>query len=444
MSTAYRTAPRATTEMPGGVPYIVGNEAAERFSYYGMRSILVVFMTRYLLGADGAPAPMSESEAKAGYHLFSSAVYFFPVLGALLSDVFWGKYRTILALSIVYCLGHLALALDETRLGLGVGLGLIALGSGGIKPCVSAHVGDQFGATNAYLIERVFGWFYLAINLGAFVSSLATPWLLQHYGPQVAFGVPGALMLTATWMFWLGRREFVHVPPAGFAAVREALTGEGGKALVRLSVLYLFLAAFWSLYDQTGSAWVLQAQKMDLELFGVTWLPSQVQAVNPILILILVPIFSAFVYPAVGRYARVTPLRKIGVGFVLMVAAFLVPAWIEARIEAGDTPSIAWHLVAYVILTASEVLVSVTGLEFSYTQAPAALKSFVMSLYLLSVALGNLFTSAVNSILGSLGDEVLSGASYYLFFAALMASATVGFAIVASRYQERTVLQAEA
>lgn len=140
MAKQYRTAPVRSASIPTGIPYIVGNEAAERFSYYGMRGILVVFMTRYLLDSHGGPAPMSDAEARSYYHLFSSAVYFFPLVGALVSDLWLGKYRTILFLSMVYCLGHLALALDDTRLGLSVGLALIAIGSGGIKPCVSAHV----------------------------------------------------------------------------------------------------------------------------------------------------------------------------------------------------------------------------------------------------------------------------------------------------------------
>jgi POT family proton-dependent oligopeptide transporter len=444
MSNQYRTAPVRSAALPTGIPYIVGNEAAERFSYYGMRAILVVFMTQHLLDSEGAHATMSDAEARSFYHLFSFAVYFFPLVGALVSDLLWGKYRTILILSIVYCLGHLALALDDTRLGLSVGLGLIAIGSGGIKPCVSAHVGDQFGATNGRLVGRVFGWFYLAINFGAFVSSISTPLLLERFGANVAFGLPGALMFIATWVFWLGRREFVHIPAAGFDSVRVALGGEGGRAILRLLPIYVFFAAFWALYDQTGSSWVLQAQRMDRQLFGIEWLPSQIQAINPILILILVPLFSAVIYPAVERRVELTPLRKIGVGLFLMVGAFLVPAWIEYRIGAGEVPSIAWQLVAYLVLTASEVLVSVTGLEFSYTQAPAELKSIVMSLFLLAISAGNLLTSGVNFVLARMGPEMLAGAGYYLFFAAIMALASMFFVVAASRYQGSVQLQKEA
>jgi POT family proton-dependent oligopeptide transporter len=441
----YRTAPAARPDLPPGIPFIVGNEAAERFSFYGMRAILVVFMTRHLAGGDGAPAPMSEAEATASYHLFASAAYFCPLLGALLSDVFLGKYRTIMSLSILYCLGHLALALDHTRVGLAIGLGLIAMGSGGIKPCVSAHVGDQFGATNQHLLPRVFGWFYFAINLGAFVSSLLTPWLLDRLGAQVAFGVPGALMLAATWIFWLGRRRFVHVPPAGMAFVREALSPAGLRTAGRLLVIYVFVAVFWALYDQTGSAWVLQATRMDRRFLGIEWHAAQIQAVNPVLILAFIPLFGRVVYPALGRVLTLTPLRKIGMGLFLSVAAFLIPAWIEAAIGAGAQPNVRWQLAAYVLLTAAEVLVSITCLEFSYTQAPRTMKSLVMSLFLASVSLGNLFTSAVNYVIQNPdGTTRISGTTYYLAFAALMLVTAVAFIAVARRYREETHLHAEA
>ena len=181
VSAQYLTAPIKTDKMPPGVPYIVGNEAAERFSYYGMNSILVIFMTKQLLDANGAPNPMTEPQADAWYHTFVSCLYFLPLLGAFLADAVLGKYRTILFLSIVYCFGHFALALDHTRIGLTIGLGLIALGAGGIKPCVSANVGDQFGASNQHLLTRVFSWFYFSINFGSAFSTLLIPWLLDPY-----------------------------------------------------------------------------------------------------------------------------------------------------------------------------------------------------------------------------------------------------------------------
>src|SRR6185503_865235 len=160
--TPYLTAPLKTDRMPPGVPYIVGNEAAERFSFYGMKGILVVFMTTYLMNAQGLLDVMPKEKAQGYFHLFVSSVYLLPFLGAFLADAILGKYRTILLLSVVYCFGHFALALNDTRVGLATGLVLIALGSGGIKPCVSANVGDQFGGSNQHLLPRVFNWFYFS------------------------------------------------------------------------------------------------------------------------------------------------------------------------------------------------------------------------------------------------------------------------------------------
>ena len=402
-SSRYLTAPVATNEMPKGIPYIVTNEAAERFSFYGMKGILIIFMTKYLLDSQGEQDFMGADEAKGYYHLFTSAVYFTPILGAIIADALFGKYRTILSLSIVYCAGHLCLALDETRFGLALGLGLIALGSGGIKPCVSAHVGDQFGKTNRHMLEKVFGWFYFAINLGAFASTLLTPWLLAHYGPHVAFGVPGVLMGLATLFFWMGRNVFVHIPPGGIAFLKETFSPIGLKSISRLFVIYVFVAMFWALFDQTGSAWVLQADRMDLNFLGFEWFPSQIQAVNPIMIMLLIPAFNGIkrlgwpgLYPLIDRHFSLTNLRKIGIGFFLTVPAFLIPAWIETRLAAGDFVSIGWQLLAYVIMTTAEVFVSITCLEFSYTQAPKRMKSLIMACFLISVSLGNIFVAGVN------------------------------------------------
>jgi POT family proton-dependent oligopeptide transporter len=464
----YLTAPLKTDKMPPGVPYIVGNEAAERFSYYGMNGILVIFMTQYLLNAFGQPAHMSDARAEAWYHTFVSCVYFLPILGAILGDAILGKYRTILFLSIVYCFGHLALALNHTRLGLTIGLGLIALGAGGIKPCVSANVGDQFGASNQHLLSRVFSWFYFAINFGSAFSTLLIPWLLDPYtipieqrgrlpdwvarllegihGPDIAFGTPGLLMLIATVVFWLGRRKFVHLPPAGLRRYgAEILKRENLKALGNLLMLVPFTAIFWALWQQNFSSWVLQAEKMNRHLFGINWKPAQIQTVNPIFILLMLPLFSYVVYPAISRVFRLTPLRKIGIGLFATAFAFLIVGWIQTRIDAGQTPHIAWQILAFLVLTAAEVMVSVTHLEFAYTQAPKRLKSLVMCTYLGAASLGNIFTALVNFLIQNPDGTVkLQGASYFFFFVAVMLATAVLFVFFARFYQGRTHIQDEA
>jgi proton-dependent oligopeptide transporter, POT family len=404
MNRPYASTAIQTTGMPPGIPYIIGNEAAERFSFYGMRTILTVFMVNYLwLMGNSVGERMSDTEATEHFHQFVSLVYLTPIVGALLADLFFGKYRVIMALSIVYCLGHGALALmglaGEAGTWLVAGLWLIAIGSGGIKPCVSAHVGDQFGRLNRDLIPRIFNWFYWSINLGAFVSTLLTPWLLEWYGPHWAFGVPGFLMALATLVFWMGRWKFVHIPARGGSFIRELASGPGLKAIAKLCTIYLFVAIFWALFDQSGSSWVLQAENMDLNFLGVEWLPSQIQALNPILILTFIPLFSYVVYPLIDRFFPLTPLRKIAIGLFIMVISFVLVAIAQMKIDAGETPSISWQLVGYIALTAAEVMVAIVSLEFSYTQAPRAMKSVIMSLWLIGVSFGNQVTAQINRVI---------------------------------------------
>lgn len=441
----YRTAPIETTGMPPGVAYIVGNEAAERFSFYGMKAILTVYMTKFLLDASGHSAAMPKEQATEYYHWFNAANYAFPIIGALVADLWLGKYRTILWVSLLYCFGHLALAVDETRWGLFWGLFLIALGSGGIKPCVSANVGDQFTRMNKHLLERVYGWFYFSVNFGSFFSTLLTPWLLHHkdFGPRWAFGVPGVLMAIATFVFWLGRHQYAHVPARGMAFFKESWCPEGRMILLRLSVIYLFISVFWALYDQTGSAWVLQAERMDLMWMGVEWNASQIQAINPILVMIFIPLFTMVIYPLFGRVTKLTPLGKMSVGFFFTVAAFALPGWIEVRLLAGEKVNISWQLLAYVLMTIGEILVYFSSLEFSYTQAPPSMKSFLMALNLLSVSLGNVFTAEINKAIqyNKSFAKSLEGANYYWFFTGVMLTSACLFVYVALTYKGKTYLQ---
>ena len=419
MTTATDAAAPAPTElteprdnkMPSAIWYIISNEFAERFCFYGINSILAVYLVQNLQFTDG--------NAASWQSMFKSGAYFFPLLGAIVSDVFWGKYRTILVFSAVYAMGCLSLALfGRTEAALAGSLFLVAFGTGGIKPCVATNVGDQFTSKNQHLIERAFSLFYLAINSGSAIAIFTSPIMLTPMakrptdgfvgwlgrvlpeGPQWAFGVPGVMMAVATLVFWFGRSKYAVVPPAGKAWLKEALSPAGLRLLGRLSVIYFFVALFWMLWDQSnGNTWTLQAQSslMDKNLgFGVTLLPAQLQVVNGLFILALTPVFTFFVYPVLSRFVAITPLRKIGAGLFTAAVSFIIVGLIERQILAGNTVSAWWQILAYVVLTMAEVLVSITALEFSYKQAPLRMKSFIMALFYLSITAGNLGIAGVN------------------------------------------------
>src|SRR4026209_637069 len=171
---ATSASPDPKAPIPKQIRYIIGNEGCERFSFYGMRNILTVFLVSSLLHY--LPESERAHGAKGVFHTFVIGVYFFPLLGGWLADRFFGKYNVILWLSLVYCVGQACLALFVTnRTGFYLGLALIALGSGGIKPCVAAFVGDQFDQTNKHRAKVVFDAFYWIINFGSFFASLLMP-----------------------------------------------------------------------------------------------------------------------------------------------------------------------------------------------------------------------------------------------------------------------------
>lgn len=540
----YRQSPDPKeTGWPKGIQYIVGNEGCERFSYYGMNAILYIYCVALYVN-HMMPANMAEDMATSTVHLFKTGVYAFPMIGAIIADRFIGKYNTILWLSLVYCLGHVVLSLSEGSMtGLAVGLALIAIGSGGIKPCVSANVGDQFGKSNWHLLERVYQIFYFTINFGSFFAVWLIPLIQIYYGWRIAFLIPGILMFIATFLFWLGRKDFVHIAPRpggklglldslsstllfmtfgslfvtanqepwvimtvslavlilgfmlfsyrqrlqkddGFLAVtifmikewmlslvqkkravvaigsiggqssmpeglpnisqaaeenfgKEAV--EGVKAVLRIISVFFMVSIFWALFDQHSSSWIRQASLMklsvDMPLFGtITLLPSQIPSLNPIMVMLLIPFWAYVVEPFLKKIGiTLSPLKKMSLGMGLASFSFVAVALLQARIEAsapGSLP-VLWQFIPYLIITLSEVLVSATGLEFAYSQAPTRMKSTVMGFWLLTVAFGN----ALVALLARFSHLNLE--DFFWLFAALMGVAAVIFALRASFYQVR-------
>lgn len=359
---------------PKSVFFIVGNEFCERFSYYGMRTILVIYLTNILL--------YSEADAKIIYHAFTMFVYFFPIFGAILSDSFLGKFNTILYVSMIYAGGSVLLALTATDpVGLPktefsiIGLLLIAIGTGGIKPCVSAFGGDQFVLPQQELqFATFFSLFYFSINAGSLISTFLTPVLRNNvhcFGNEscfpLAFAVPGILMIISIVIFAAGRPLYRIKRPEGNVIVQVAkcvtnaisrkcrstekkdhwlhyAEEEYGpnlvadiKATLHVLVLYLPLPIFWALFDQQGSGWTFQAVHMDGNIGFYTILPDQMQVVNPLLILIFIPLFSYCVYPLLGRCNLLkTPLQRMVCGGFLAAVAFAVSALVSIAIESQE------------------------------------------------------------------------------------------------------------
>ncbi|MDO8179766.1 MAG: oligopeptide:H+ symporter [Undibacterium sp.] len=498
-------------KMPRQIPFIIASEGCERFSFYGMRNILTVFlMTSLLLSI---PEPLRAGMAKEVFHTFVIGVYFFPLLGGWIADRYFGKYNTVLWLSLVYCAGHACLAFfEDNRNGFFFGLFLIALGSGGIKPLVSSFIGDQFDQSNRSLAQKVFDGFYWIINFGSFFASLLMPIFLKSFGASVAFGIPGVLMFIATVIFWLGRKKYVHVAPVAkdphsfLNVVRTALKtqvpgqarsgyflavagvalavgsmflvpgisivaalclalvfvlGFGGmgawmqlerargihpdeavdgvRSVLRLLVLFALVTPFWSLFDQKASTWVLQADQMTKP----EWFQSSMmQSLNPALVMLLIPFNNLVLYPLLKRMGvELTALRRMGMGIAFSGFAWIVVGFMQLALDGGSALDITWQVLPYALLTFGEVLVSATGLEFAYSQAPLAMKGVIMSFWSLSVTIGNLWVLLANSSVKSavVTEQIkttgISVTAFQMFFFAGFALlAALAFAMYARSY----------
>uniref|UniRef100_A0A3B4GUR4 Solute carrier family 15 member 1 n=1 Tax=Pundamilia nyererei TaxID=303518 RepID=A0A3B4GUR4_9CICH len=600
---------------PLSIFFIVVNEFCERFSYYGMRAVLVLYF-KYFLKWD-------EDFATTIYHTFVALCYLTPILGAIVADSWLGKFKTIVYLSIVYTVGQVVMAIsaiqditdankdgtpDNMTLHVALsmlGLFLIALGTGGIKPCVAAFGGDQFEDHQEKQRSTFFSIFYLSINAGSLISTLITPILraqtcgihIQQECYPLAFGVPAALMVVALIVFIVGSPMYIRNPPQGNIIVKvckcigfavknrfrhrssqypkrdhwmdwaeekyDKLLIAQVKMALKVLFLYIPLPMFWALFDQQGSRWTFQATTMNGNF--ATSLSSH-QTVNPILILILVPIMDTLIYPLIAKCFNFTPLRRITVGMFLAALAFVAAALLQIQIDVSVTqkknpkhtfgnllnmhrmmqnsivllenpalvlnyfvynwifsvfelsfrrvlngfgsdlnvtvrdklfnftsnmseylsvshgkaefmikdnrescvytqelgfgssytliiPStftfgemcsenikavmdmkpnsvhMAWQIIQYFLMTTGEVVFSVTGLEFSYSQAPSNMKSVLQAGWLLTVAVGNIIVLIVAEA-ATLNDQWAE----YILFASLLVLVCIIFAIMAYFY----------
>uniref|UniRef100_A0A8C5BT78 Solute carrier family 15 member 1a n=1 Tax=Gadus morhua TaxID=8049 RepID=A0A8C5BT78_GADMO len=511
---------------PLSIFFIVVNEFCERFSYYGMRAVLVLYFKYFLRWDDDL--------ATSIYHAFVALCYLTPILGAIVADSWLGKFKTIIYLSIVYALGQVVMAIsaihdltdydwngtpDNMTLHVAlsmVGLVLIALGTGGIKPCVAAFGGDQFQDHQERQRSTFFSVFYLCINAGSLLSTIITPILraqecgihTQQKCYSLAFGVPAALMVVALVVFIAGSGMYHKAEPQGNIlldvckcigfAIKNRFRHRGKefpkrthwmdwadekyeklliaqiKMVLKVLFLYIPLPMFWTLFDQKGSRWTFQATTMDGNFGLLVLQPDQMQTVNPILILTLVPIMDSVVYPLIRKCGlNFTPLKRMTVGMFLAAMAFVAAALVQIEIDVksgGESckysrefgfgssytliiPSsftfgpdcaasigvaedikpnsvhMALQIPQYFLITAGEVVFSVTGLEFSYSQAPSNMKAVLQAGWLFTVAIGNFIVLIVAEL-----AQIPEQWAEYVLFASLLVAVCVIFSIMAHFY----------
>ncbi|XP_029345397.1 peptide transporter family 1 isoform X2 [Acyrthosiphon pisum] len=333
------------------------------------------------------------------YHGFIFLSYLMPLFGSILADSYWGQFKTIIRLSIVYALGNIILTgasmansftLDSQRLFAIIGLICIALGTGGIKPCVVTFGGDQFQLPEQQdQLTQFFGRFITAIYIGSLISMFLAPELrksTQCFSRDtcfpLAFGLLSLLMITAIAVFILGRNLYVKRKPENhvifktfgciFYGVRKNIVSsssneahwldiagnkysktEVSDTKAALEVLYTYIAypVFWALYEQQGSRWTLQATLMNGKLDGISWeiKPDQMQTVHPLLALLLILSFDRFLRPVLAKFGIRRPIQKLVSGTTMAALAFLLTAVLQYKIFGDSTviPTTEGQLVVY-------------------------------------------------------------------------------------------------
>uniref|UniRef100_A0A8C2CNB0 Solute carrier family 15 member 2 n=1 Tax=Cyprinus carpio TaxID=7962 RepID=A0A8C2CNB0_CYPCA len=460
------------TNYPVSIAFIVVNEFCERFSYYGMKAVLTLYFIHYL--------NWDKDLSTAVYHAFSSLCYFTPLLGALIADSWLGKFKTIIYLSIVYVIGHVVKSVgaipdvgDSTlHIALSmVGLVLIAFGTGGIKPCVAAFGGDQFDEENTEERTKFFSIFYMSINAGSVLSTIVTPILrgdVKCFGGDcyaLAFGVPAALMVIALVVFISGSGLYKKSPPEGNVLVRvckcigfaiqnrwrnskkspkkshwldwaeekypKRLIQEI-KMVFRVLVLYIPLPMFWALFDQIFD--FCRFINTHTENINVTVGTDEFYAAANYGI-------SQNISVPRGEYNGVacetnSNQYHIDLGLLDFGAFYTVVlskkseglTTIKMEDIQANNIHITWQIPQYVFLTAGEVMFSITGLEFSYSQAPASMKSVLQAGWLMTVAFGNVIVLIVAEGAG------MEQWAEFLLFAGLLVAVSIIFSIMAYFY----------
>jgi POT family proton-dependent oligopeptide transporter len=479
---------------PPAIWFFFWGELAERSSYYGMRAILIMYMTKGLMMSAGLANPV--------YAGFKSACYLLPLLGGFIADRWLGRYWTIVGFSVPYVIGQFLLGIPN-EIALFIALALLAGGSGVIKPNISTLMGETYDDKRPGqegLRSAAFLWFYFSINIGALISQVALPWvrqlyILSHLSPElraeaqqlldqgkdimtivpndmlreafgIAFAIPAWLMVGSLLVFALGKPYYSHRKRE-----HKVLTPEERhlqwQTLVRLFGIFGLVVLFWFGYEHNDTLWVLfMSDYVDLKipLIDYTVAPDQLQALNALFVIILVPTFN-FLFARYDPKVKIfTPMRKVLAGFfltaaaigIMAVAGFLVQGHTAQVLQAGKEievstvkVSVLWPALAYIVLTFGEVLLYGTMLEIAYTAAPKSMKGFVTACFLLTNTLANFLNIAWTPMYGgSLSDEAakrgpLLPGTFFTITALVTVAAGFAFIAIGKRF-ERSQSEAKA
>jgi proton-dependent oligopeptide transporter, POT family len=417
-----------STRQPRGLAALFLTEMWERFSYYGMRALLVLYLVQGL--------KWTQSSASLLYGFYTGSVWLTPIVGGWLADRYLGAQRALLIGGTIIAAGHFVLAI-ETMPTFYLGLTLVALGTGLFKPNVSACVGELYEPGDPRR-DTGFTIFYMGINIGALIGPLVTGWLRVHYGWRYGFAAAGVGMILSVVALLATRKRLLGeagLYPGKQRAMREheasaegKLTREEWERVIALAVVSFFVVFFWAAYEQAGNTMNLfAAEKTRLDLGWMRIVPEWFQSVDPVFILILGPIFAAL-WTALARAGKEpSTTRKMALGLIIMGSGFAFMVAGAAQAKGGALASPWWLVLAYMFHAAGELCLSPIGLSLVTKVAPGKIMSLMMGVWFLSNFGGNVVAGWLGTFMETFRDPVTFwaillaipvGAGLVLFFLA--------------------------
>jgi POT family proton-dependent oligopeptide transporter len=431
--------PAAPTDLfghPRGLTFLFATEMWERFSYYGMRALLVLYMVKYLLepqraGAVIGLAPFRHAlEAVFGplapqpfasqiYGFYTGLVYLTPIFGGLLADRVLGQRRTVILGAALMAIGHFMMAFEHLFL---FALAVLILGNGAFKPNISTQVGALY-APGDRRRDRAFSIFYVGINLGAFLAPLVCGTLGEELGWHYGFAAAGVGMTTGLIIYLFATPVLPKESFAKRTAARQPLDAAARRSIFALLFLFVPVSLFWGIYEQQGNTIVLWASEFtDRRLFGwdipVTWF----QALNPFMIFAFTP-FIVSLWRRQGAREPSTVV-KMAIGCFLAAAAYLVLV-VAAYVSAGAQASWLWLFIYFVVLTVGELYLSPTSLSLVTKVAPASLLSMMMGVWLATSFVGGFLAGYLGTFWSSMNKDY-----FFLMLAAISAGAGLIIALL--------------
>jgi len=402
---------------PRGLYFLFFTEMWERFSYYGMRALLVYYMTKHLL--------LPQDQASRIYGLYTGLVYFTPFFGGMLADRVLGQRRAVIIGASLMAVGHFLMAFETL---LFPAMFFLILGSGAFKPNIAAQLGALYPPGD-HRRDRAFSIFYLGINLGAFFSPIVCGTLGEVYGWHYGFSAAGVGMVAGLLIYLAGRK---HLAPDYIAqktaAPTAALTRDDRSKIIGLVALMLFVIIFWGVYEQQGNTLALWADAhTDRVLFGWEMPASWFQAVNPAMIFFLTPLITSLWSLQERRGREPSSVAKMAIGCMLLGVSYLVmiPA---ANLSAAEGRVSMWWLTACIfILTVGELYLSPVGLSLVTKLAPPRMVSMLMGMWFLATFGGNYLTGYLGTYWEKMGKE-----NFFLMLALLALGAGAGIAAMLS------------